>query len=74
MDYPRPARERQARLEQALEELAKIRQAQSEAQEKESARVSLSDPTSRIMKAGDGGYGPNFFTSSEVLPKQRFYN
>ena len=56
----RVARERQARLEQALEELAKIRQAKSEVQEKESARVSLSDPTSRIMKEGGGGYGPNY--------------
>jgi transposase len=56
----RAARERQHRLEQALEELSKIRQSKSDAQEKESARVSLSDPTSRIMKEGRGGYGPNY--------------
>jgi len=56
----RAARERKERLEQALQELDKIRQSKSEAQEKESARVSLSDPTSRIMKEGRGGYGPNY--------------
>lgn len=56
----RAARERQERLQQALEELAKIRQTKSDAQEKESARVSLTDPTSRIMKEGSGGYGPNY--------------
>lgn len=56
----RAVRERKARLEQALEELSKIRQSKSDAQEKESARVSLSDPSSRIMKEGHGGYGPNY--------------
>jgi transposase len=56
----RAARERKDRLEKAVEELSKIRQAKNDAQEKESARVSLSDPTSRIMKEGDGGYGPAY--------------
>ena len=51
----RAARERKERLEKAVEELAKIRQSKSDVQEKESARVSLSDPTSRIMKEGSGG-------------------
>ncbi len=56
----RAARERQERLEKAVEELAKIRQTKNDAQEKESARVSLTDPTSRIMKEGRGGFGPNY--------------
>jgi len=56
----RAARERTERLEQALEELAKIRQTKSDPKDQESARVSLTDPTSRIMKEGSGGYGPNY--------------
>jgi len=56
----RAARERKERLEQALEELAKIRQSKSDPKDQESARVSLTDPTSRIMKEGSGGYGPNY--------------
>jgi transposase len=56
----RAARERKERLEQALEELSKIGPTKSQVQENESARVSLTDPTARIMKEGDGGYGPNY--------------
>ena len=56
----RAARERKERLELALEELAKIRQTKSDLKDQESARVSLTDPTSRIMKEGSGGYGPNY--------------
>jgi transposase len=56
----RAARERQARLEQALAELAQLRQTKKDATEKASARVSLTDPTARIMKEGRGGYGPNY--------------
>jgi len=56
----RAARERKQRLELALEELAKIRQTKSDPKDRESARVSLTDPTSQIMKEGTGGYGPNY--------------
>jgi transposase len=56
----RAARERKERLDKAVEELAKIRQTKNDAQEKEAVRVSLTDPTSRIMKEGGGGYGPNY--------------
>jgi transposase len=56
----RAARQRQERLEQALKELDQIRQTKNDAKEKESARVSLSDPTARIMKDGRGGYGPSY--------------
>lgn len=56
----RAARERQERLEQAVEQLSKIRQSKSEPKDKDQARVSLTDPTARIMKEGSGGYGPNY--------------
>lgn len=54
----RAARERQQRLEQALEEIEKIRQ--SKRKEKEQARASQSDPQARIMKQSDGGYAPSY--------------
>lgn len=56
----RATRERKQRLEQALAELSKIRPTKSQAQENESARVSLTDPAARIMKESSGGYGPNY--------------
>jgi transposase len=54
----RALRERQQRLEQALEEVQKARQAKR--QDKEQARVSQSDPQARIMKQSDGGYAPSY--------------
>jgi transposase len=56
----RAARERQDRLEQALKELEKVRQAKSGDEAKEQARVSLTDPESRIMKQSNGGFGPSY--------------
>ena len=57
----RAARERQQRLEEALRELEKIRASKSSLEEKQEARVSLSDPESRVMKqGGGGGYGPSY--------------
>ncbi len=56
----RVGRERQERLERALGELNKIRQSKSGPAEKESARVSVTDPTARIMKQSDGGYAPSY--------------
>ena len=55
----RALRERQQRLEQALEEVQKVRQAKR-AQDKEQARASQSDPQARIMKQSDGGYAPSY--------------
>jgi len=54
----RAVRERQQRLEQALEEVEKIREAKRK--DKEQARASQSDPQSRIMKQSDGGYAPSY--------------
>jgi len=51
-------RERQQRLEQALEEVQKVREAKR--QDKEQARASQSDPQARIMKQSDGGYAPSY--------------
>jgi transposase len=56
----RAVRERQRRLGQALEELGKIREAKSGTAAQESARVSLTDPETRIMKQSDGGYAPSY--------------
>jgi transposase len=55
----RALRERQQRLEQALEEVQKVRQAKRP-QDKEQARASQSDPQARIMKQSDGGYAPSY--------------
>lgn len=55
----RAGRERQQRLEQALEEVQKVRQAKRP-QNKDQARASESDPQARIMKQSDGGYAPSY--------------
>ena len=55
----RAAREKKQRLEKALEELDKIRATKSGSAKAE-ARVSKSDPESRIMKQGNGGYAPSY--------------
>lgn len=55
----RAVRERQQRLEQALEEVQKVRQAKRP-QDKEQARTSQSDPQARIMKQSNGGYAPSY--------------
>jgi transposase len=54
----RAVRERQQRLEQALEEVQKVREAKRS--DKEQARASQSDPQARIMKQSDGGYAPSY--------------
>jgi transposase len=54
----RAVRERQQRLEQALAEIQKVRQAKRS--DKEQARASQSDPQARIMKQSDGGYAPSY--------------
>ena len=56
----RAAKEKQQRLERALEELEKIRAVKNGSSEKAGARVSESDPESRIMKQGNGGYAPSY--------------
>lgn len=55
----RALREQQQRLEQALEEVQKVRQAKR-SQQKDQARASQSDPQARIMKQSNGGYAPSY--------------
>jgi hypothetical protein len=56
----RAAREREERLEKALEELEEIRASKSGEKEKKKVRVSMTDPEARIMKQSDGGYAPSY--------------
>ena len=51
----RARREQQQRLENALEELGKIRECKQGAKAKSEARVSGSDPQARVMHHSDGG-------------------
>ena len=55
----RAAREKVARLEQALEELKKVQAAPKGRKEKSERRASQTDPEARIMKQGDGGHAPS---------------
>jgi len=55
----RAAREKVARLEQALEELKKVQAAPEGRKEKAERRASETDPEARVMKQGDGGYAPS---------------
>jgi transposase len=65
----RALRGRQQRLEQALEEVQKVRE--SKRQDKEQARASQSDPQSRIMKQSDGGYAPSYNVQLSTEASQR---
>jgi transposase len=56
----RAVRERQQRLEKALEELEQIRASKTGVEEKKKVRVSMTDPEARIMKQSDGGFAPSF--------------
>src|SRR5437773_1001 len=57
----RATREKQQRLESAVEEFKKIRASQAEARKKkEEIRVSEIEPEARIMKYKDGGYAPSY--------------
>lgn len=55
----RAAREKVARLQQALEELKKVQAAPEGRAEPSERRVSETDPEARTMKQGDGGYAPS---------------
>lgn len=56
----RAARERTARLAQALEELKNVRAAKPRGADPQQARVSVTDPEARVMKHADGGYVPSY--------------
>src|SRR5881394_128003 len=65
----RAVRERQQRLEQALEEVQKVRQAKRA--DKEQASASESDPQARIMKQSNGGYAPSYNVQLSTEASQR---
>jgi transposase len=65
----RTAREKVSRMERALQELEKVREARA-AEEKEKARVSLTDPEARIMKQNDGGFAPSYNVQLTTDAKQ----
>ena len=67
----RGAREKRQRLEKALEELEKIRACKSSQEEKQEARVSMTDPQARIMKQSDGGYAPSYNVQISTDAKEK---
>jgi len=56
----RAAREKQARIESAVEQLQRIQEEKSDKGEVGKVRVSTSDPDARIMKESDGGFAPAY--------------
>lgn len=56
----RAARAMAERTRRAAEELIQIRAGKAGEKEKEQARVSLTEPEARIMKAGDGAIAPSY--------------
>lgn len=56
----RGARDRHQRLQEALAELPKVREAKKTEEKKTDARVSSTDPEARVMKMGDGGFRPAY--------------
>ena len=55
----RAAKDRQARVKQALAEMPSA-EAKKDAGEKDTARVSTTDPEARVMRMADGGYRPAY--------------
>jgi transposase len=56
----RAQRERQERLEKALEEFEKLAEEEGSGKDKEKRRVSTTDPQARVMKQPDGGFAPSY--------------
>ena len=56
----RAVRERSERMQQAAQELKKIRAGKDSEKEREQARVSLSEPEARVMKHGDNSMAPSY--------------
>lgn len=67
----RVVREKKERLELALKELEKIRACKSNKEEKEKARVSMTDPECRIMKQSDSGYAPSYNVQISTDAKEK---
>jgi len=67
----RAAREKQERLEKALEELEKIRASKANAADKQEVRASMSDPEARVMKQSDGGFAPSYNVQLSTDAKEK---
>jgi transposase len=67
----RAAREKQERLEKALEELGKIRASKTSSAEKQEVRASMSDPEARVMKQSDGGFAPAYNVQISTDAKEK---
>ena len=66
----RSAREREERIQKALEELPAARAAKKKDEQAE-ARVSTTDPEARVMKMGDGGFRPAFNFQFAATTKEK---
>lgn len=58
--HKRAAKEREERIERALEELPKVRESKKTEEDKKEARASTTDPEARVMKMADGGFRPAY--------------
>lgn len=56
----RAVREREERVQRALAELPKAREAKDSEKARENARVSTTDAEARVMKMADGGFRPGY--------------
>ena len=56
----RAARERESRLAKALEHVQEVAARKHCSEDKENARVSMTDPEARLMKMADGGFRPAY--------------
>ena len=56
----RAVREREKKVQHALEQLQQLQEARTQEEEKREVRVSLTDPDARVMKHGDGAFGPSY--------------
>jgi transposase len=61
----RAAENRQRRVAEALEQMAEV-EAKKKPAERETARVSTTDPEARVMKMADGGFRPAYNTQFAV--------
>lgn len=66
----RAAREREERIQKAIEELPAARAAKKR-DEQNQARVSTTDPEARVMKMGDGGFRPAFNFQFATTTKEK---
>lgn len=67
----RAARERLERVQKALAELPKVREAKRTTEDKAEARVSTTDADARVMKMPDGGFRPAYNVQLAADPVSR---